>query len=218
MVIERSPLNIIPGSDEDIELEIMQQPVQNGADTEVFMQPDGSAVLGRSKCRAGVEFGENLAETLDERELNTIASELTAQYQEDLDSRDDWFETFSKGLDLLGINIQDRSEPFVGASGVHHPILAEAVTQFQAQAYKELLPPGGPVNTEVLGITSDDKVEKANRVKNFMNYQITYKMEEYDPEMDQLLFYLPLSGSAFKKFSTIPVLDVLLPVLSSQKT
>jgi len=207
MAIEKSPLNIIPGSDEDIELEIMQQPLQNGADTEVFMQPDGSAVIGSDPTVGGsVEFGENLAEALDERELNTIASELTAQYQEDLDSRDDWFETFSKGLDLLGINIEDRSEPFVGASGVHHPILAEAVTQFQAQAYKELLPLGGPVDTEVLGLSSDAKLEKANRVKNFMNYQITYKMEEFDPEMDQLLFYLPLSGSAFKKIYYDPSL------------
>jgi len=207
MAIEKSPLNIIPGSDEDIELEIMQQPLQNGVDTEVFMQPDGSAVIGSDPSVGGsVEFGENLAEALDERELNTIASELTAQYQEDLDSRDDWFETFSKGLDLLGINIEDRSEPFVGASGVHHPILAEAVTQFQAQAYKELLPLGGPVDTEVLGLSSDAKLEKANRVKNFMNYQITYKMEEFDPEMDQLLFYLPLSGSAFKKIYYDPSL------------
>ena len=148
MAIEKSPLNIIPGSDQDIELEIMQEPLQNGVDTEVFMQPDGSAVIGSDPSAGGsVEFGENLAETLDERELNTIASELTTQYQEDLDSRDDWFETFSKGLDLLGINIEDRSEPFVGSSGVHHPILAEAVTQFQAQAYKELLPLGGPVDT-----------------------------------------------------------------------
>ena len=207
MAIEKSPLNIIPGSEEDIELEIMPQPLVNGADTEVFIQPDGSAVIGSDpNAGGGTEFGENLAEALDERELNTIASELTAQYQEDLDSRDDWFETFSKGLDLLGINIEDRSEPFVGASGVHHPILAEAVTQFQAQAYKELLPPGGPVNTEVLGLSSDDKLEKANRVKNFMNYQITYKMEEFDPEMDQLLFYLPLSGSAFKKIYYDPSL------------
>jgi len=200
MAIEKSPLNIVPGSDEDIELEIMQQPLQNGEDTEVFIQPDGSAVIGSDpSASVGVEFGENLAETIDERELNTIAAELTSSYEEDLDSRDDWFQTFSQGLDLLGINIETRTQPFVGSSGVHHPILAEAVTQFQAQAYKELLPPGGPVNTEVLGISSDDKLEKANRVKNFMNYQITYKMEEFDPEMDQLLFYLPLSGSAFKK-------------------
>ena len=200
MAIEKSPLNIVPGSDEDIELEIMQQPLVNGEDTEVFIQPDGSAVIGSDPSAGGsVEFGENLAETIDERELTTIAAELTSLYEEDLDSRDDWFQTFSRGLDLLGINIEDRTQPFVGSSGVHHPILAEAVTQFQAQAYKELLPPGGPVNTEVLGLSSDDKLEKANRVKNFMNYQITYKMEEFDPEMDQLLFYLPLSGSAFKK-------------------
>jgi len=145
------------------------------------------------------KFGENLADSLDERELNTIATELVSSYEDDLDSRNDWFQTYTEGLDLLGINSTSRSQPFVGASGVHHPILAEAVTQFQAQAYKEMLPAGGPVDTEILGMTDNAKMEKANRVKNFMNYQITYKMEEYDPEMDQLLFYLPLSGSAFKK-------------------
>jgi len=142
---------------------------------------------------------KTLAEALDDRELNTIATELVSSYEDDLDSRQDWFQTYTEGLDLLGINSTSRSQPFVGASGVHHPILAEAVTQFQAQAYKEMLPAGGPVDTEVLGMTDNSKIEKANRVKNFMNYQITYKMEEYDPEMDQLLFYLPLSGSAFKK-------------------
>jgi len=120
-------------------------------------------------------------------------------YEEDVESRKDWYETFKDGLDLLGIKSDPRSEPFEGSSGVYHPLLAEAVTQFQAQAYKELLPAGGPVDTRVLGRVTDPKLMQANRVKNFMNYQIVFKMEEYDPEMDQLLFYLPLSGSAFKK-------------------
>jgi hypothetical protein len=175
----------------------MEQPEE---ETELFVQPDGSIIRGSDMPEENFsKFGENLAESLDERELNTIASELVSSYEDDLDSRNDWFQTYTEGLDLLGINSTSRSQPFVGASGVHHPILAEAVTQFQAQAYKEMLPAGGPVDTEVLGMTDNAKIEKANRVKNFMNYQITYKMEEYDPEMDQLLFYLPLSGSAFKK-------------------
>ena len=197
MAIEKQPLAAVPNSQEEIELEIMQQPEE---ETEMFIQPDGSVIRGSDMGEeTPSKFGENLAEGLDERELATIATELVGSYEDDVDSRSDWFSTYTEGLDLLGINADSRSQPFVGASGVHHPILAEAVTQFQAQAYKEMLPAGGPVDTEVLGMTDNVKLEKANRVKNFMNYQITYKMEEYDPEMDQLLFYLPLAGSAFKK-------------------
>ncbi len=197
MAIEKQAISAVPDNSEAIELEIMAQPEE---ETELFVQPDGSIIRGSDMPEETVsKFGENLADSLDERELNTIATELVSSYEDDLDSRNDWFQTYTEGLDLLGINSTSRSQPFVGASGVHHPILAEAVTQFQAQAYKEMLPAGGPVDTEILGMTDNDKMEKANRVKNFMNYQITYKMEEYDPEMDQLLFYLPLSGSAFKK-------------------
>ena len=197
MAIEKQAISAVPDNSQAIELEIMEQPEE---ETELFVQPDGSIIRGSDMPEKNFsKFGENLAESLDERELNTIASELVSSYEDDLDSRNDWFQTYTEGLDLLGINSTARSQPFVGASGVHHPILAEAVTQFQAQAYKEMLPAGGPVDTEVLGMTDNAKIEKANRVKNFMNYQITYKMEEYDPEMDQLLFYLPLSGSAFKK-------------------
>jgi len=197
MAIEKQAISAVPDNSQAIELEIMEQPEE---ETELFVQPDGSIIRGSDMPEENFsKFGENLAESLDERELNTIASELVSSYEDDLDSRNDWFQTYAEGLDLLGINSTSRSQPFVGASGVHHPILAEAVTQFQAQAYKEMLPAGGPVDTEVLGMTDNAKIEKANRVKNFMNYQITYKMEEYDPEMDQLLFYLPLSGSAFKK-------------------
>jgi hypothetical protein len=204
MAIEKQPIPMRSSSEDPIELELVQQPEE---ETELFVQPDGSIVRGSDmEEETPSKFGENLAEVLDDRELNTIAAELTSSYEEDLDSRDDWFQTYSEGLELLGINSDSRSQPFAGASGVHHPILAEAVTQFQAQAYKEMLPAGGPVDTEVLGITDNAKMEKANRVKNFMNYQITYKMEEYDPEMDQLLFYLPLSGSAFKKVYYDPAL------------
>jgi len=207
MAIERQPFSVIPGSQEEIELEIEQPEMMNPSDTEVFLAEDGSATVGFDPSeQEELEFGENLAEVMEERDLASIASELTESYEEDLESRDDWYTTFSKGLDLLGIRGEDRSQPFEGASGVYHPILSEAVIQFQAQAYKELLPAGGPVDTEILGMTDDAKLEKANRVKNFMNYQITYKMEEFDPEMDQLLFYLPLSGSAFKKIYYDPSL------------
>jgi len=145
------------------------------------------------------EFNDNLAEFLDDSTLSEISSQILTNFENDLDSREDWYETFKDGLELLGIQNNPRSEPFEGASGVYHPLLAEAVTHFQAQAYKELLPANGPVDTKVMGASSDPKAMQANRVKDFMNYQLLYKMEEYDPEMDQMLFFLPLAGSAFKK-------------------
>ena len=118
---------------------------------------------------------------------------------EDKSSREDWEEAISKGLTLLGINYEERNEPFMGASGVTHPLLSEAVTQFQAQAYKEMLPPGGPVKTQIIGQQSKEVEDQAQRVKDFMNYQVTEVMEEYDLDTDQMLFYLPITGSTFKK-------------------
>ena len=146
-----------------------------------------------------IPFEENLAEYLDPATLSEISSELLSAYENDVDSRQDWYETFKNGLELLGIENDPRSEPFEGASGVYHPLLAEAATHFQAQAYKELLPANGPVDTKIMGASNDPKAMQANRVKDFMNYQLLYKMDEYDPEMDQMLFFLPLAGSAFKK-------------------
>jgi hypothetical protein len=146
-----------------------------------------------------IPFEENLAEYLDPATLSEISGELLSAYQDDVDSRQNWYETFKDGLELLGIENDPRSEPFEGASGVYHPILAEAATHFQAQAYKELLPANGPVDTKIMGASNDPKAMQANRVKDFMNFQLLYKMEEYDPEMDQMLFFLPLAGSAFKK-------------------
>tara|TARA_R110001583_G_scaffold26988_1_gene96873 strand:- start:834 stop:3194 length:2361 start_codon:yes stop_codon:yes gene_type:complete len=146
-----------------------------------------------------IPFEENLSEFLDPATLSEVSNELTTAFEEDLSSRGDWYEAFKDGLELLGVDSDPRSEPFEGASGVYHPLLAEATTHFQAQAYKELLPANGPVDTKIMGASSDPKAMQANRVKDFMNYQLMYKMEEYDPEMDQMLFFLPLAGSAFKK-------------------
>jgi hypothetical protein len=145
------------------------------------------------------EHNANLAEYLDDGYLGEISSDLRASYEDDLDSRSEWEETYTKGLDQLGVKYQERTQPFEGASGVTHPLISESVTQFQAQAYKEMLPAGGPVQTQVLGLQDAAREEQAARVKDFMNYQITEVMEEFDPDMDQLLFYLPLSGSCFKK-------------------
>ena len=146
-----------------------------------------------------VPHDANLAEYIDENELSRFASDLLAEFESDRDSRKDWEDTYIKGLDMLGFKYEDRTQPFEGASGVVHPLLAESVTQFQAQAYKELLPPSGPVRTQVVGMSTPEVEDQARRVQEFMNYQITEVMQEYDPDMDQLLFYLPLCGSAFKK-------------------
>jgi hypothetical protein len=145
------------------------------------------------------DFYANISEDMDERVLNQLSSDLINDYQKDKESRKDWEDGYLKGLDLLGFKYVEQNRPFRGAAGVTHPLLAEAVTQFQAQAYKELLPSEGPVKTQVLGLKTDETTEQANRVKDFMNYMIMEKMEEYTPEFDQMLFYLPLAGSTFKK-------------------
>ena len=174
----------------------------------------------------GMDHSANLAENMDEGYLGELSTTLRGAYEEDLESRSEWEDTYTKGLDQLGVKHEERSQPFEGASGVTHPLIAESVTQFQAQAYKELLPAGGPVQTQVLGVQDVTKEEQASRVKDFMNYQITEVMEEFDPDMDQLLFYLPLSGSTFKKIyydegrqravsKFVPAQDLVVPYSAS---
>jgi len=145
------------------------------------------------------DFYRNLAEDMDDRMLGKIAYTLINDYKRDKESRQDWEQGYVSGLDLLGFRYRDQTRPFQGASGVTHPLLAEAVTQFQAQAYKELLPSSGPVRSQVIGEDTQEVENQAQRVEDFMNYMLMDKMEEYTPEFDQLLFYLPLAGSAFKK-------------------
>jgi len=145
------------------------------------------------------DFYKNLAEDMDDRVLARMANSLVQDYRQDKVSREDWEQTYTQGLDLLGFKYQEMTRPFQGASGVVHPLLAESVTQFQAQAYKELLPPEGPVRTQIVGAGTPEIEQQAERVQNFMNYMLMEKMEEYTPEFDQLLFYLPISGSTFKK-------------------
>ena len=168
----------------------------------------------------------NLAEVLEESVLASIASDLQSKVKEDLESRSDWEEAIAKGLNLLGINYEDRSDPFLGASGVTHPLLSEATTQFQSQAYKEMLPSGGPVKTQILGVATKETEDQAQRIKDYMNYQITEVMEEYDQDTDQMLFYLPLTGSTFKKVyfdptkqravsKFVPAEDLIVPYSAS---
>ena len=169
----------------------------------VQMQADGSAILGPEEPMAPeVGFAENLAEVISDQELSTIYIELVAAIESDKSSREDWEKTYTDGLKYLGMKFdENRSEPFAGASGVIHPLLGESVTQFQAQAYKELLPAGGPVKTQVIGAYDGLVEEQAQRVKEFMNYQILHVMEEYDEELDQMLFYLHLQGLHLRKFT-----------------
>jgi len=145
------------------------------------------------------DFYGNLAEEIDERALQQLSSDLINEYQKDRESRKDWEDGYVKGLDLLGFKYVEQNRPFRGAAGVTHPMLAEAVTQFQAQAYKELLPSDGPVRTQIMGAKNQAVELQAQRVKDFMNFMIMDRMEEYTPEFDQMLFYLPLAGSTFKK-------------------
>ena len=145
------------------------------------------------------DFYRNLAEELDDRELGRLSSELLGEFDANKSSRSEWEDAYSKGLELLGYNYEERTMPFRGATGVTHPLLAEAATQFQAQAFNELLPPSGPVRTQIIGERTRENEAQAYRVKEFMNYYITNVMEEYTPEFDQMLFYLPLAGSTFKK-------------------
>ena len=147
-----------------------------------------------------IGFNDNLAVAIEERVLFQISQDILSSIEDDKESRSEWEDTYTDGLKYLGMKFDEsRSTPFEGSTGVIHPILAEAVTQFQAQAYKELLPAKGPVKTEVIGARTPQAEEKAQRVEEFMNWYILNVMREYDPELDMLLFYLPLAGSAFKK-------------------
>jgi hypothetical protein len=170
---------------------------------EIEEEDDGSVVVdfdpeGDFGEDDGV-FDRNLAEEMDRGDLGSVSNDLLSQYESAKESRGDWEEEYSKGLELLGFKYEERTMPFRGATGVTHPLLAEAATQFQAQAFNELLPPEGPVRTHVMGEITKEKEQQSKRVKDFMNYYLTTVAMEYTPEFDQMLFYLPLAGSTFKK-------------------
>jgi len=169
-------------------------------DIEIVLDADGGATveIGEEED-SEVDFYANLAEVVDDDTLSKIAIDLSAFFEADKSSRSDWEQTYAKGLELLGMNFQERTKPFRGAAAATHPLLMEAVVQFQAQATKELMPAGGPVRTEILGKETLDKFQQAGRVQDFMNYQITTVMKEYTPEFDQAMFYLGYGGSVFKK-------------------
>ena len=167
-------------------------------DIEIVLEEDGGATVEVPEGN-DVDFYSNLAEVLDPQDMSRISNDLMALFDADKASRGDWEQMYAKGLELLGLKIEERTRPFRGAAGAVHPMLTEAIVQFQAQAFKELMPAGGPVRTQTLGKETLDKVQQASRVQDFMNYQITTVMKEYTPEFDQLLFYTGYGGSTFKK-------------------
>ena len=189
--------------EEEIEIEEQKQVEASEEPVEVNPQEDGSVEINFEPSKVNIEgqpgHFDNLAELLPEDILDPIGSELVENYMDYKMSRKEWEQAYTNGLDLLGFKYENRTEPFQGASGATHPVLAEAVTQFQAGAYKELLPAEGPVRTQIIGRPDQQKEAQAQRVKDYMNYELMDKMEEYEPEFDQMLFHLPLAGSTFKK-------------------
>jgi hypothetical protein len=170
------------------------------SDIEIIIEEDGGATVEMGEKDAEeVDFYSNLAAIIDPDELARIGLDVSALYEADKGSRSDWEQMYAKGLDLLGLRIEERTKPFRGASGATHPMLTEAIIQFQAQAFKELMPAGGPVRSQIMGKETVEKFQQAGRVQDFMNYQITTVMEEYTPEFDQQLFYTGYGGSTFKK-------------------
>ena len=187
---------------EDTEVNLVEDQVTE--DVEQTELPDGGVELNfdpRSKLNGQQPEGhfDNLTDAVEDSVLSKLGSEMQANYTDYKNSRKDWEQTYIKGLDLLGFKYDIKTEPFQGASGATHPVLAEAVTQFQAQAYKELLPADGPVRTQVIGRSDPQREQQSQRVKDFMNYEIMYDLKEYEAEFDQMLFHLPLAGSTFKK-------------------
>ena len=197
--------NITVPSDEemmDVQTDI-QETIPSNDSTEITENEDGSVDINFEPGAQAPENADNhyanLADLLPDSILEPLGSELHNNYTDYRESRREWEQAYAKGLDLLGFQFEQRTRPFQGASGATHPVLAEAVTQFQAQAYKELLPADGPIRTQILGKITPEKQDQATRVTNFMNYELMNVMKEYEPEFDQMLFYLPLAGSTFKK-------------------
>jgi len=193
----------IPSEEEIAEEVAVQEPEEQKGPIEVIPEEDGGVTLdfepGSINIPGTESHFDNLADLLPDDVLEPIGNEMVQNYMDYKSSRKDWEQGYIQGLDLLGFKYENRTEPFQGASGATHPVMAEAVTQFQAQAYKELLPSDGPVRTQIIGVKNPATEQQAQRVKDFMNYLIMDQMKEYEAEFDSMLFHLPLAGSTFKK-------------------
>ena len=208
MAINSKPTNvdrslIAPPETLSIEEDDLQNQQDDFLNVDIVENEEGAEVtFGEEEEVFGEEpdnFFDNLAGLVSDATLTGVSTFVLDSVEEDKTSRDDWEDTYTKGLDLLGMRYETRTEPFDGATGVIHPLLNEAVTQFQAQAYKEMLPSSGPVRANIVGLPNPEVEMQAQRVQEYMNYEIMYRMEEYEPEFDQMLYYLGLAGSAFKK-------------------
>ncbi len=198
MAIDRAATPFSPQGAGEEQLEIV---IENPESVSV-MDEDGGMIIDfdpNMPALMGVEHGSNLAEYMDERDLDSLASELVGQFDADRMSRADWEDSYVRGLDLLGLKFEDRSTPWEGACGVFHPMLSEAVIRFQAQTIQEIYPASGPAKTSIVGKIDDEKTKQAHRVQNYLNYLITQRMTEYRTETEKLLFSLPIAGSAFRK-------------------
>ena len=191
----------IPPVEDITEVDVTEEQIKHPV--EVTPEDDGGATIdfepGSINIPGTESHFDNLADILPDEILDPVGMQVSNDYRDYKSSRKDWEQAYVVGLDLLGFKYVQRTEPFQGASGATHPVLAEAVTQFQAQAYKELLPADGPVRTQVIGASNPQRMQQAQRVKEFMNYQLLDQMKEYEPEFDSMLFHLPLAGSTFKK-------------------
>jgi len=199
LAIERTPATPVEGLIEQ-EPEEISIAIEN-PDSVAIETEDGGMLIDFDPQdeKLDSDFGDNLAIVIDETDLERIGSELIAAFQNDKDSRKDWEETYTKGLDQLGLKIEERTQPWNGACGVFHPMLSEAVIKFQSQAISEIFPAKGPVKTKIVGKITEDKAKQAERVEDYMNFLLTYEMSEYRTETEKLLFSLPLAGSAFRK-------------------
>jgi hypothetical protein len=192
----------VPSEEELQEVTVQEEQPEKGP-VEVVPEEDGGATIdfepGAINIPGTESHFDNLADILPDEILEPIGNEMTQNYMDYKGSRKEWEQAYISGLDLLGFKYENRTEPFQGASGATHPVMAEAVTQFQAQAYKELLPVDGPVRTQIIGVKNPATEQQATRVKDYMNYLIMDQMKEYEAEFDSMLFHLPLAGSTFKK-------------------
>jgi hypothetical protein len=187
----------LPTGDKLVEVDQEEGPLP---EINIEFDEDGGVTIGLGEEEdSDVPFDSNLADVMDPSVLQQIASDLIVMYEADKSSRKEWEEQYGKGLKMLGFSFEERTKPFKGACGTQHPLLTEAIVQFQSQALKELMPAEGPVRTQVLGKETREKLMQADRVRDYMNYQISTVMEEYTPDFDQLLFWIGYGGSAFKK-------------------
>ena len=204
----------IPSEEEIAEEVSVQEPQDDKGPIEVIPEEDGGATIdfepGSINIPGTESHFDNLADILPDDVIDPIGGDMVSNYMDYKASRKDWEQSYKSGLDLLGFKYENRTEPFQGASGATHPVLAEAVTQFQAQAYKELLPADGPVRTQVIGVKTPVTEQQATRVKDYMNYLLMDQMKEYEEEFDSMLFHLPLAGSTFKKvYYDVPMARVV---------